>query len=95
MGFRVEEGGGDSREVLHAHPHEGGLGLTLAMIAARAGSRSGGAVRLPAKGDADLAELALEVGIVGEEDTEGEHRLAYGLAGVGVRGRGWGDRGTG
>ena len=45
------------------------------MIAVRAGSRSGGAVRLPAEGDADLAELALEVRVVREEDAEGEQCL--------------------
>ena len=45
------------------------------MIAVRAGSRSGGAVRLPAEGDADLAELSLEVGVVREKDAKGEQRL--------------------
>ena len=72
---RVEARGEHSREALDVHPREGGLGLPVAMIAVRACSRSGGAVRLPAEGDADLAELTLEISVVREKDAEGEQCL--------------------
>ena len=72
---RVEARGEHSREALDVHPHDGWRGLPVAMIAVRAGSRSGGAVRLPAEGDADLAELTLEISVVREEDAEGEQCL--------------------